>query len=182
MSPKSLYVAVRLYCFDAVRNGRRCTENVPINFSAVPIPIYVSTLQAIAVAVGVTETLARMHYCGARKMAASPGGKDLRVVPSYSRACSSAGARTHPCTVIAHCSSCQGRKCGVSATPSIDFQQYFESFAAAIRVADRGVEIHGSPMRMRRDRGTAGANFGRCHDNSAWANPVTDVRRACHDY
>ena len=104
------------------------------------------------------------------------------VALSYRRAHGSMGTGTHACTVIAHCSSCQGQKCGVAATPLVDFQQYFRRFAGAIRDAGKAAGIHGSPMRIWLSRDFFDADCGRRYVNSAWANPVTDVRRACHDY
>ena len=80
------------------------------------------------------------------------------------------------------CNSCQGRKCGVAATSVVDLQQYFESLARSIRATGKAAGIQGSPMRITVNRVSAGANSGHFRDNSAWANPVTDVRRACHDY
>jgi hypothetical protein len=64
----------------------------------------------------------------------------------------------------------------------VDFQQYFLPFAALIIVAVMAAETGGSPMKSGPDRGFPNAISGRFRDNSAWANPVTDVRRACHDY
>lgn len=96
--------------------------------------------------------------------------------------CCAAVTSHDACTVIAHCNSCQGRKCGVAATPVVDFQQYFSRFARPILDAWKAAEIHCSPMRIGVDRVSRDGRFGHFRHNSAWANPVTDVRRACHDY
>jgi hypothetical protein len=64
----------------------------------------------------------------------------------------------------------------------VDFQQYFMWFATLIRSAVMAAETGGSPMKSGPDRGFLEAISGRFRDNSAWGNPVTDVRRACHDY
>lgn len=104
------------------------------------------------------------------------------VLIRYNRAHCWMDVRPHACTFIAHCSSCQGRECGVSATPLVDFQQYFKPFAVAIRAAEKAIEMRCSPMRIRSCLNFFDADCGRFRDNSAWANTVTDVRRACHDY
>jgi hypothetical protein len=64
----------------------------------------------------------------------------------------------------------------------VDFQQYFMRFTTLILLAVMVAETGGSPMKSGPDRGFSEAISGRFRNNSASGNPVTDVRRACHDY
>jgi hypothetical protein len=64
----------------------------------------------------------------------------------------------------------------------VDFQQYFMRFATPILLAVMVAETGGSPMKSGPYRDFSDAISGQFRDNSTWANPVTDVRRACHDY
>jgi hypothetical protein len=59
-------------------NGRRWIENVPINFCAVPISIYVSTMVSGAAAFGRYGRADGMHYCGAKIRRAACSGDIVR--------------------------------------------------------------------------------------------------------